>query len=260
MRRLLVLLLGLILLAAASTNAADQNNGTLRVVGAATVTVPADTVIIDVAAQSSNNNTTIAAAQAEDRLNIVEDALMASGVQKDEIIPGRSKGIASYVSRTCTEVNNTTICRDAVTKIATEQMEIRLKTRNQARIDKVLNVSKASDVNAEIAGYALSDSSAALSEARKKAVDDARSNAEDYSSALGLKLGKVIQISEPSRPEIGMAMPFGMDRPFWMAPRMRAGWPLWLDDPWKMGSGPGSFQSGMMDVTGYVVVTYEIYY
>ncbi|HWQ20061.1 MAG TPA: SIMPL domain-containing protein [Methanotrichaceae archaeon] len=258
MRRLLVLLLGLILLAAASTNAAAQNNGTLRVVGAATVTVPADTVIIDVAAQSSNNNTTIAAAQAEDRLNIAEDALKASGVQKDEIMPGRSKGVASYISRTCREVNNTTICHDVVTKLATEQMEIRLKTRDQSRIDKVLNVSKASNVSAEIAGYALDDTSAALTEARKKAVDDARSNAEDYSSALGLKLGKVIQISEPSRPEIGMAMPFGMDRPFGMAPRMREGWPLWIDNPLEMGSGPEVIQSGMMDVTDYVVVTYEI--
>ena len=258
MKRLLVLLLGLIFLAAASTSAAAQDSGTLRVVGAATVTVPADTVIIDVTALSSNNNTTIAAAQAEDRLNKAADALMASGVKKEEILPGRSKGIASYVSRTCREVNNTTTCKDVVTEVATVQMEIHLKTRDQGRIDKVLNVSKANKVSAEITGYALSDTSAALSDARKKAVDDARSNAQDYSSALGLKLGKVVQISEQSRPEIGMAMPLEFDHPFWMGPRMRGGWAHWMDNLWGMGYSSDFFQPGMMDVTDYVVVTYEI--
>jgi uncharacterized protein len=258
MRRLLVLLLGLIILAAASTSVAAQDSGTLRVVGAATVTVPADTVIIDVTAQSSNNNTTIAAAQAEDRLNKAADALVASGVKKEEIISGRSKGIASYISRTCREANNTTICSDVITRVATVQMEIHLKTRDQGKIDKVLNVSKANKVGAEITGYALSDTSAALSEARKKAVDDARSNAQDYSSALGLKLGKVVQISEQSRPEIGMAMPFGTDHPFLMAPRMRGRGPFWMDSIWDMGYGSDFFQSGMMDVTDYVVVTYEV--
>jgi len=91
----LALLLGLVLLAALGTSAVVEAQQGIRVIGEGTATVPADTAIISVGVQSTNANANQAAAENADRLNKTIDALIKSGVQKDEIMPGQSSGFIS---------------------------------------------------------------------------------------------------------------------------------------------------------------------
>ncbi len=236
MKRLAILLSAVVfaaVFAALSISALGEENPTLSVVGEGTVSVPADTVIISVAVESSNENATLAAEENQEKLNSAKDALLASGVKPDEILPGRSTGFSSfqYSSKVCHTVNNTTTCEGGSSNATSQSssLTIKLKTTDEAKINQVLNAAKSTGAAAAVTGYGLSDSSSAMSEARKKAVEDARTNAHGMAEAAGARLGKVVDISEYAYPEMIMAPPL-----------VSAG------------------QGGNVDVTSYVVATYEI--
>ncbi len=227
----LAILFGIMILSVLSACAADQNP-TLTIVGEGTVTVPADTTIITVSAESSNQNVTLATSDVQDKLNRARDALIAAGVKSEEILSGQSSGTSSYQSssRVCRIVNNTTVC-DVTTSAAnkvTKSFSVQIKTTDQSRINGIIDTAKSAGASASITGYSLSDSSSAVSDARKKAVENARVNAEGMAGAAGARIGKVLDISEYAYPDIGMAEPSGY-------------------------GGPGT-----VDVTSYVRVTYEI--
>ena len=87
---------------------------------------------------------------------------------------------------------------------------------------------KSAGARAYVAGYGLTDPAAAKSQAREKAVANARFNAEEMAAAEGLRLGQVVDISDYGYP---------------------GGFYNGLLD---------SSQMGMVDVASYVVVTYEL--
>ncbi|MDD1748809.1 MAG: SIMPL domain-containing protein [Methanothrix sp.] len=101
---------------------------------------------------------------------------------------------------------------------------IRLRSMDESRINRVLDAAHAAGAKAYVAGYGLSDTSKAASEARQRAVANARENAAGMAGAAGVRLGKVLEISD-------------------------YGYPVALTD---------TAQSGMVDVTSYVIVTYEL--
>lgn len=229
----LAILLGLALLAVLVVSAAGQGNQGIRVFGEGTATVPADTVIISVGVQSNNTNASQAAAENALLLNKTIDALTAAGVQKDEIMPGQSSGISSshFESNICKRVNNTTVCENTskALNLLTSSILIQLKTTDQSKIDSILAAAKSQGAMASIMGYSISDKSQVVADARKKAIDNARSNAEDMASAAGVKLGKAIDISDYGYPNVSFNEPFG-----------------------------STSSRGTVSVTSYVAVTYEI--
>ncbi|MGD0953658.1 MAG: SIMPL domain-containing protein [Methanotrichaceae archaeon] len=230
----LAILLGLALLTVYVVSAAGQGNQGISVVGEGTATVPADTVILSIGVQSNNTNATQAAAENAKMLNKTIDALTGAGVQKDEIMPGQSSGISSshFESNICRLVNNTTVCENTSNALSllTSSIIIRLKTTDQGRVNSVLETAKSQGAVASITGYSISDKSQAIADARKKAIDNARSNAEDMASAAGVKLGKAIDISDYGYPEVSFNEPLG---------------------------SPAT-SNGTVSVTSYVAVTYEI--
>lgn len=229
----LAILQGLALLAVLVVSAAGQGNQGIRVFGEGTATVPADTVIISVGVQSNNTSASQAVAENALLLNKTIDALTAAGVQKDEIMPGQSSGISSshFESNICRQVNNTTVCENTskALNLLTSSILVQLKTTDQSKIDSVLAAAKSQGAMASIMGYSISDKSQVVADARKKAIDNARSNAEDMASAAGVKLGKAIDISDYGYPNVSFNEPFG-----------------------STGS------RGTVSVTSYVAVTYEI--
>jgi uncharacterized protein YggE len=248
-----LILLGLLFLALCTT-AVVAENSSLRVIGAGTVETPADTVIISVSAQSMDDNATIASEKNSEMLNKTKDALIAAGVEEDEIMPGRPKCCTKYCSVVCDTVNNTTTYKRVVTNQATERMLIKLNTNDKSETEKVIEAAKSSGAGAVILGYALSDPDKAVEEARKKAMDDARSRAEDYASAFGFKLGKSIEIEEIGYPNIEMGPSYYWDRPMRMHHR------FWRD-PFSMADrffGGNYIPAGTAEVTAYTGVTYEI--
>jgi uncharacterized protein YggE len=229
----LALLPCLILLAALSTSAVVEAQQGIRVIGEGTATVPADTVIISVGVQSTNANTTQAAENAN-RLNKTIEALIKAGVQKDEIMPGQSSGFASNQVKIIKSktVNNKTIWEN-VTKasnVLTNSVTIQLKTTDISRIDSTLEAAKSQGAVASILGYSISDPGPAEAAARNKAIDNARSNADDIASAAGVSLGKAIDIEDYGFPDIRMNEPLG---------------------------SPAT-SLGTISVTSYVMVTYAI--
>lgn len=229
----LAILLGLALLAVLVVSAAGQGNQGIRVFGEGTATVPADTVIISVGVQSNNTNASQAAAENALLLNKTIDALTAAGVQKDEIMPGQSSGISSshFESNVCKRVNNTTVCENTskALNLLTSSILVQLKITDQSKIDSVLAAAKSQGAMASIVGYSISDKSQVVADARKKAIDNARSNAEDMASAAGVKLGKAIDISDYGYPNVSFNEPLG-----------------------------STSSRGTVSVTSYVAVTYEI--
>lgn len=232
----LAILLSFMFLAALSASSAQDDNPTSGVVnawGEGTVTVPADTVTISVTVESRNENSTLAQAENQVKLDRTKEALMAAGVKPEEIMSGKSSGLTSYQSssKVCHPVNNTTICDvgSSNVMILSSALTLMLKTTDEARINQVLAAARSSGASADIIGYSLSDASSAVADARRKAVEDARSNAQGMANAAGVRLGNVLEINEYVYPGIAMVQPF-----------------------------ESSSRSGMVDVTTYVMVTYEI--
>jgi len=209
-------------------------NPTLTVIGEGRISVPADITVISISVKSSLENTTDAQASVQDKMERAINALKAAGVKDDEIVPGQSDGVTSFqsTSRVCRKENNSTICDNSSLKASSIERSaiIRLKGIEKTRINQVLETARSSGANADIAGYGLIDASQANSDARKKAVDNARKNAEAMAKAEGVGLGNVLDISDYGYPE--------------------ALYENSLD----------SSQSGMVSVTSYVVATYEIKY
>jgi uncharacterized protein len=227
----LAIILGTIFVIAAAAQA-DSGNPTLTIEGMGTATAPADTVRISVSVTSTNNNMTQAQAEVQEKMSKAIDALKAAGVKDDEIMPGQSSGVTSYqsTSKVCKVINNTTVCENNSYGASSLEKSavVRMKTTDQSRIDSVVNAAKSAGANAYMAGYGLSDTSKAVTEARQKAVANAKENAQGMASAAGAHLGKVLDISEYGYPDV------------------------------SMGTSAFSGQPGMVEVTSNVIVTYEI--
>jgi uncharacterized protein len=223
----LAIWLGIMILVLFPACAAGQENPSLTVMGEGTVTVPADAVTIIVAVEGENENLTLAEERAQDMQNNLIDALKAAGLKPNEITPGQGSGISSFssTSKVCKTINNNTTCdyESQDSKKVGKSVLIRLETTDQSRIDAALNAARSAGATAEVSGYDLKDKNKAAAQARKKAVENAKENALGMASAAGARLGEVLDISDYAYPIISAA-----------------------DQP------------GTVDVTSYVVATYEI--
>lgn len=218
------------------------------------VVIPADKVTITIRAQSNNNNTTQASIANDDLFNKTKDALMTAGLNGNEIVPGYSSRLMTYHKRICSDVNNTTICRYETSHIVTSQMTIQMN-RDEDMINKTIEVANSFGATATISGYSLSDTKTVIDEVRKKAMDNAQQDAQDYASAYGFTLGKIIGISESPNPNIEIGRPKGHYSPF----RLHNN-PFAFGLPWRMGPlfEGETIQPGMAYVKSFVRVTYEV--
>ncbi len=246
-------LMGLVALVLCVVTVTAQDS-TLHVVGIGTVQVPADTVIIEVSAQNISDNYTVAAKMNSDLLNKTEESLISAGVKKEDIASDRSQGYMTYHKVICNKVNNSTSCKDMVSNVAVESMIIKLKSSDRNQTQKVIDAAKSTGADAAIWGYSLSNSSEAVGQARKKALDDAKANAEDYTSSLGFSLGKAVGIEEPTRPDIEIGPTFRWDMPW----RTNHGFGMGHFPRMHRFFGGNYVPEGMAEVTAYVSVTYNI--
>ncbi|MGA9099222.1 MAG: hypothetical protein WB392_09855 [Methanotrichaceae archaeon] len=85
-------------------------------------------------------------------------------------------------------------------------------------------------------------------------MENAQQNAQDYASAYGFTLGKIIGISEVPGPNIEISSPMGYYSPFGFYNPFRFGL------QWRMGRlfGGEVIQPGMAYVRSFVRVTYAI--
>ncbi len=211
------MVLGLIMLISA-LSVASAETMPLTVVGEGAVSVPADTVTISITVTSSNENTTQAIRENSDRLNRTVQALIDAGLSRDDIRQGYSNSIMSgqMYSRICRTVNNTTVC-DVQDYNATNQVKsqalVRMMTTDQSEVNSAMEAARSEEASAEIIGYSLSDSNSAVSEARQKALEDAKNSAQEIATFFGMRLGNVIEVSNCAYSDVGRGFFWGMGMP-----------------------------------------------
>lgn len=247
----LAILIGILLF---SCMAAAGDTPSITVVGEGSVTVPADTVYIAVGVATTNDNATLAEQVNAAQLNATLESLIAAGINRDDIQPGYSSSTQS--TQIYTRVCNNTTCEIEsynVTNLYTNQVTIQLDSTDEAFVDMVLETAEASGASAAISGYGLSDTGPAMAEARRKAVEDARDNAEELAYLYGARLGGVLSISELSYPQISNSLAITNLDPETM-------WDMFEGSGSQTLSFFGMFSGNpeMLDVTSSVRVTYEI--
>ena len=204
----------------------------LPVEGVGTVSVPADTTTIIVSASSGSGNMSQDQVAVRQTMDKAIEALKAAGIKDDEITRDDSPALSSASSRReiCQTINNKTVCDNSsiqATALTLSAM-VKLNSTEKGRIDQLLDAAESAGASAYVAGYGLFNSTAAQSRARDKAVANARTDAEQMAAAEGLRLGQVLNISDYEYPEEfygGVLESSGKD---------------------------------MVDVTSYVIVTYEL--
>lgn len=221
-----------IILAGCFAITAAGMNLTLPVEGVGAVSVPAETTTIIVSASSGSGNMSQDQEAVRQTMDRALEALKAAGIKDDEITKEDSAAISSASSRReiCQTINNKTVCDNSsaeATALALSAM-VKVNSTEKARIDQLLDAAESVGAEAYVAGYGLLNSTAAQSRARDKAVANARVDAEEMAASEGLRLGQVLNISDYEYPEDyygGVFETSGKD---------------------------------MVDVTSYVVVTYEL--
>jgi hypothetical protein len=160
------------------------------------------------------------------------EALKAAGINDVEITRDDSAALSSASSRReiCQTINNKTVCDNSSIEgtALTLSAMVKLNSTEKGRIDQLLDAAESAGASAYVAGYGLFNSTAAKSRARDKAVANARADAEQMAAAEGLRLGQVLNISD-----------YGYPEDFY-------------------GGVLESSGKDMVDVTSYVIVTYEL--
>lgn len=235
---------------------AAEDTFTLTVMGEGTVVVPADTVFVTVSAVSTDENVSFASAKNAEDLNRTIEALVDVGLDRDGILPGRGRSVQTIrtYARTYNDTTSEVVAQEVTNRI-TEQVTIRLSTEDDKMLGRCLDTAEAENASVEITGYGLSDTGPAMIRARRKAVEDARYNAEELASAAGLKLGKTVDIFEPSPPRVCCRYtdqdsfgPWMMNAFEWPSPHMYH----------STNRATRTEESGMVGVISRVVVTYEV--
>ena len=225
-------LIAAVILAGCITIPAAGMDLILPVEGVGTVSVPADTTTIIVSASSGSGNMSQDQETLRKTMDKAIEALKAAGINDDEITRDDSAALSSASSRReiCQTINNKTVCDNSsiqATALTLSAM-VKLNSTVKGRIDQLLDAAESAGAEAYVAGYGLINSTAAKSQARDKAVANARADAEQMAAAEGLRLGQVLNISD-----------YGYPEDFY-------------------GGVLESSGKDMVDVTSYVIVTYEL--
>lgn len=127
------------------------------------------------------------------------DAARAAGVAPADILPPRASGPAlGFVGNEAPEAYELAAQAAQIGErvhVATRRLDILV--RDPARAEHVRDALERGGVE-NVSGpiYELSDDRAARREARVGAIADARSRAEDFAAAAGLRVGRIVRISE----------------------------------------------------------------
>lgn len=239
--KLLVMVIGLLIIGALSVSSASAQPPAITTFGEGKVTVPADGTIISVAVASNNTNATVASEEIAEQLNKTKRALIETGVKEEDFQSGTSTNLISgrQSSRICRQFNNTTVCENISSNVnlMTRSMTVLVQTADRSKVDEVIDAAVSSGASAEVAGYILKNSSKARDDAKVMAKEDAERRARAEANLWGLKLGRVLEISDCGLYDYGMGFMTGMG----------------LDDLFLQEAS----EPGTVDVTACVEVTYE---
>jgi uncharacterized protein YggE len=213
--------LSLVLLAGATVwtmSACDSTSGVtppapgqtprqVTVVGSGEVEGTPDTLTTNAAIQFVAPDVTTAMNQTNERQQAVIDALTTAGIDKKDI---STTGVSLQPQYSGDGAAN------IVGYQASNNIDVKIRDLGSASRVLALIVSTGGDATRiNSVSYSINDDSQLVKDARARAFDDAKDRADQYASLSGLKLGKVLSISEvagggPVTPQPPMPMPRAM--------------------------------------------------
>ncbi|OBK72646.1 SIMPL domain-containing protein [Mycobacterium sp. 1274761.0] len=169
---------------------ADPNTRQVTVVGSGEVQGRPDTLNANVSIEASAPDVTTAMNQTSERMQAVIDALVNSGIDRNDIATTNVTLQPQYGGG-----DNSAI----VAYQASNSITVKIRNLNNASQTLGLIGTTGGDATRiSSVSYAIDDDSQLVKDARTRAFDDAKDRAEQYAQLAGLTLGKVISISESS--------------------------------------------------------------
>lgn len=226
-RAWLLLLAALTVLTAASLGRAQSETAGIHVTGTGVAYGEPDTAMLDIGVSTVGEDVKAAMAEADEVMNAVRAAVEAAGVASNDVV---TTGLHVWRDERTDDDGNTTATRFQV------RHSYRLTVRDIDTVGDVLAAAVEAGAN-EVGGisFTLSDPGTLAEEARRLALEDARTRAEGLATAAGVELGVPISISE-----LG-GVPFASYRESAM-----------------MAADSSSVATGQLAITVTVQVSYEI--
>jgi uncharacterized protein len=167
---------------------ADPNIRQVTVVGTGEVQGKPDTLNAQVSIEATAPDVTAAMNQTSTRMQAVIDALVGSGIDKNDIATSNVTLQPQYGGG-----DNPTI----IAYQASNSIDVKIRNLNNASQTLGLIGTTGGDATRiNSVSYAIDDDSQLVRDARTRAFDDAKDRAEQYAQLAGLTLGDVISISE----------------------------------------------------------------
>jgi uncharacterized protein YggE len=163
--------------------------GTVSVSGHGSVNVTPDTAQVNIGVDVTLPSLDEAQAESDAQANAIIEAVKASGVADEDV---QTSNYSVYVVRNYDEMGN-------LGEITGYQItnQVNVTIRDVEMVGEILNAAIDAGAN-NIYGitFYVDDTTAAASEARILAVEDARQKADELAAASGLSLGRLVAISE----------------------------------------------------------------
>jgi uncharacterized protein YggE len=188
-------------LAVATLSACDKHNPTapaanprqVTVVGSGQVQGVPDTLTADVAIEFTAPDVTAAMNQTNDRQQAVIDALAGAGLDRKDISTTTVTLQPQYSNAAPNGTASITGYR------ATNAIQVKIHPTDAASHLLALIVSTGGDATRiSSVTYSIADDSQLIKDARARAFNDAKGRADQYAQLSGLRLGRVLSISEAS--------------------------------------------------------------
>jgi uncharacterized protein len=184
---------------------AGENPRQVTVVGTGKVQGAPDTLNTNVAISFVAPDATTAMNQTNERQQAVIDALVGSGVDRDDISTSQVSLQPQYGNDGASSITGYQ---------ASNAIDVRIRDVNAASRALALIVSTGGDATRiNTVNFSIDDDSQLVKDARARAFNDAKDRAQQYADLSGLQLGKVISISEAageSTPPMPTPMPRSM--------------------------------------------------
>ena len=171
----------------------------VTVIGAGQVQGAPDTLTVNASMESLAADATAAMNQTNDRQKAVIDALVGAGIDRKDIATTAADLQPQYGGSDGTVINNyraTNSITVTVRDLAKASDAIGLIVSTGGNATRVNSIS-----------YSIEDDSPLVRDARARAFDDAKDRANQYAQLSGLKLGKVVSISEATAPTPPVPLP-----------------------------------------------------
>lgn len=167
---------------------ADPNTRQVTVVGSGEVQGRPDTLNAQVSIEATAPDVTAAMNQTSDRMQAVVNALVNSGIDRNDIATTNVTLQPQYGGGDTPSI---------IAYQASNSISVKIRNLNSAsQTLGLIGTTGGDNTRINSVSYAIDDDSQLVKDARTRAFDDAKDRAEQYAQLAGLTLGDVISISE----------------------------------------------------------------